>query len=614
MSNKHIFDYLDYFVDLPSAPQYAVMLTGPWGIGKTYNIKRYLETLDARGKKAVYVSLYGAASLDDITSSILAALLPIPDKRFARIGGQLARVLTTKLLRGGEPAALAANWIVDGVASVMVFDDLERSKLSVVEVFGVLNSFIEHDGRRIIVIGNENELAKDDNYRRIREKVIGMTFELVEQSRDALEHLIARADHEVDREFLRTQKETILEIFAQSKTQNLRILDQSLRSWQRVYAVIDPALNNKARGIAAAFKLFLALSLELRAGRITRGDLSDRLEQITIGSMSKREKKGGIGSPMSDAQDRHGQIYLHDEILSGELLIQVLCDGKIDAASINASLSADQRFVETDEPNWRKVWHGYCTDAEEFAAAFESMEEEFANRVHHEPGIVLHVLSLRLWAAEIGHLVRTQNEVVSECKAYIDDLRLTGRLSKYRPESLRHGAYGLGFMGQEKLEFRELHAYFVNQSECSFKDTWSELSQSLLEDISGDGSKFAERVGWTASGSKPDCADDPILSAALPKLFVDRLVASHPEAQRNVLEGLENRYSAGRLQTSLRLERQWILDVNDELQRRLPSLPPVRRYSLAVDIRRLVGPAMESAKSEDGPAIDSLPPQIPRPQ
>jgi len=31
MSNKHIFDYLDYFIDLPSSPQYAVMLTGTVG-------------------------------------------------------------------------------------------------------------------------------------------------------------------------------------------------------------------------------------------------------------------------------------------------------------------------------------------------------------------------------------------------------------------------------------------------------------------------------------------------------------------------------------------------------------------------------------------------------
>jgi len=67
MSNKHIFDYLDYYVDVLNPPQYAVMLTGPWGIGKSYEIKQYAKTLAARGKKVSYVSLYGIKSTEDIS-------------------------------------------------------------------------------------------------------------------------------------------------------------------------------------------------------------------------------------------------------------------------------------------------------------------------------------------------------------------------------------------------------------------------------------------------------------------------------------------------------------------------------------------------------------------
>jgi len=285
--------------------------------------------------------------------------LPTPDKRFAKIGGQLARVLTTKFLRAGESAALAANWIVDGVARVIVFDDLERSKLSVVEVFGVLNSLIEHDGRRIVVIGNENELTKNDDYRRVREKVIGITFELSEQVSDALQHFIARIDDLAVRTFFSDRTEMILIIFEQSDTKNLRILDQSLRAWARVYKVINTLLKAKVKGIDTAFRLFLALSLEVRVGRIGREDFNDRLDHIVGGSMSKRDN-GGVGTPLSDAQDRYPRLHLHDSILSDKVLVQVLCDGLIDESEINSSLSVHELFVEPDEePNWRKVWHGF---------------------------------------------------------------------------------------------------------------------------------------------------------------------------------------------------------------------------------------------------------------
>ena len=130
--------------------------------------------------------------------------------------------------------------------------------MSPVEVLGFANAFIEHEERRVVIVANENEVLNQADYRRIREKVIGMTFEFVEQSGDALAHFISRTQDETTRTFFNTVTDTILAIFAQSKTQNLRILDQSLRSWERVHQAIDPELRTQEKGLVAAFKLFLA--------------------------------------------------------------------------------------------------------------------------------------------------------------------------------------------------------------------------------------------------------------------------------------------------------------------------------------------------------------------
>ena len=45
MQNKHIKEFLNYYIGLPN-PQYAVLLKGKWGSGKTHFINNYKKILD----------------------------------------------------------------------------------------------------------------------------------------------------------------------------------------------------------------------------------------------------------------------------------------------------------------------------------------------------------------------------------------------------------------------------------------------------------------------------------------------------------------------------------------------------------------------------------------
>jgi KAP family P-loop domain len=598
MSNKHIFNYLDYYVDLPHPPRYAVMLSGPWGIGKSYNVKKYLESLRKRGNTPVYVSLYGIKSYDEIAIAILAALAPMQDSKLVKVGGQLIRGLWKKLPFDGAADLIPESW-----CNLIVFDDLERANLSPAEVLGFVNAFIEHEERRVVLIANETELRDQETYRRIREKVIGMTFQLQEQSAEALADFIACTDDEATRTFLSAANETILEIFAQSDTHNLRILDQSLRSWERVYKAIAPELKKKDKGILAAFELFLALSLEVRAGRLSREDFDDRAGQIVRYNVGKINSKDAKHTPLSEAQERYGRICLHESILTDTVLLQVLCDGRIDPVEINASLAEHRLFVEPDqEPNWRKVWDGFLRDAQEFAHAFDGLEKEFADRAFDHPEVVLHVIGIRLWGAEIGQLARSESEIIAECKAYIDDLRRNGRLRRRPQKGFRDAALGLGFHNGQTPAFRELLTYYADQSDLAYMDTWQNLGQSLLSDMSGDVERFCRRICWFPMGqtmpvgqSMPDCADAPILSQIAPGLFADTLIARTPREQRAILEALNGRYETGRLEIGLAAEVEWINKVIEALKQLIPLQSPIRRYSLSHDIQRLLGPILPQA-------------------
>lgn len=48
--NESIFSFLNYYASCPN-PQYAIMLRGNWGCGKTYFIKRWLKSFEQKAKQ-----------------------------------------------------------------------------------------------------------------------------------------------------------------------------------------------------------------------------------------------------------------------------------------------------------------------------------------------------------------------------------------------------------------------------------------------------------------------------------------------------------------------------------------------------------------------------------
>jgi hypothetical protein len=66
----HLNEYLAFFSCLDS-PGYAVLVTGAWGTGKTFQV------LDCIPKdERIYVSLYGVSTVEQIHAEVFAAAHP----------------------------------------------------------------------------------------------------------------------------------------------------------------------------------------------------------------------------------------------------------------------------------------------------------------------------------------------------------------------------------------------------------------------------------------------------------------------------------------------------------------------------------------------------------
>lgn len=162
--NLHIENYVKN-----DKTQRAIMLTGPWGSGKSYYIKNSLcPFFESKKINCIIISLYGVSSLKDISKSIY---FEIRAKKF-KIKSERGHVIK-----------IASKTIAKGIASyfnidlnqndkdlqklyesidlsnrLVILEDLERTSLDIVEVMGFVNNLVEQDGAKILLVANEAEI------------------------------------------------------------------------------------------------------------------------------------------------------------------------------------------------------------------------------------------------------------------------------------------------------------------------------------------------------------------------------------------------------------------------------------------------------------------------
>lgn len=175
-------ELIDCICDYVRKPytDYAVMINGEWGSGKTYfwnnKLRQRLESLsDKDGKrfKTIYVSLYGINSLEEISKKIFIETNPIINrslKKYVDTHETEGNVIPEYVKTGIDMANFFGTMqtssdrmdfskLFDVSNKILCFDDLERAHVDVVDILGYINNFVEHDGIKTILICNESELA-----------------------------------------------------------------------------------------------------------------------------------------------------------------------------------------------------------------------------------------------------------------------------------------------------------------------------------------------------------------------------------------------------------------------------------------------------------------------
>lgn len=166
----------------------VVALSGKWGTGKSHlwgQVQK--DSHDSRLKAALYVSLFGLSSMDQVKLKIVQSAIPNsnehPDRweNIKKAWGATSKVLESfhkSFSALNEIALLAVPKILKD--RVIVLDDIERkhANLNVDEVLGFVDEFTQQHGARVILILNSDQLADPEIWDMFREKVIDQELRL----------------------------------------------------------------------------------------------------------------------------------------------------------------------------------------------------------------------------------------------------------------------------------------------------------------------------------------------------------------------------------------------------------------------------------------------------
>lgn len=237
----------------------AIMLTGPWGCGKSYYIQNMLTPALIKDgvNRCIVVSLYGLKNLEALSKSIY---LEVRAKALFQKSETVsaAKIFGKTIIKGvasffgvdinvSEDDLNKLYHSIDLTDKLIVLEDLERSGIDIIEIMGYVNNLVEQDGVKVLLVANEGEIIKhkEDNveergpiaqsvksfvnkdkkpiltektkeYIRIKEKTVFDTIKFKAENNDAVRGIISGFESKYFKQLLdkntRNEKKNICDI------------------------------------------------------------------------------------------------------------------------------------------------------------------------------------------------------------------------------------------------------------------------------------------------------------------------------------------------------------------------------------------------------------------
>jgi hypothetical protein len=495
--NQKVRKVLDRYVNLEIPPEYAVLLTGKWGSGKTYFIDKFLEDKKNIEKKFIRISLFGMKNSSEIDDEVFTNLYPVFGNKYVKLG---TNILKSSAKFGIKTDDFKASFNSDESKFfnfkekdnlVFIFDDLERTKIELIEVLGYINSLVEISKFKVVILADESKLEEEEEYLKFKEKVIGKTVEIEQDLKSAFEHFLEVAPK--SKEVLKDNFETMQEVFQKADYKNLRHVRQAIMDFEEFYELIeDRFLENREFLKIIIFEFFI-YSIEIKSGNLKIEDIGQHsyLIQLNIKNTSQEiesEKKELTESEkeqiakLQKQEDRLRKFARH--IFNNEfygIIKSFLLNGLTKEIASNY-ISGTRYFSE--QKSWEKLGYSFpFLEEEEFNEVLKEVSEKFENFEYttYMPILVVSDVLLELSKSNI-YSKKSQDEIV-EIAIKSTDIGIKDHKEEFKSKEHKHTLYSGKFQNEK---FQEIYEYVDDYETTLYNLLKQETKENFVNNFSSD--------------------------------------------------------------------------------------------------------------------------------
>lgn len=236
---------------------------------------------------------------------------------------------------------------------VLVFDDFERCKIGVIDLLGIINTYVEDKRIKTIVIASEDNIEDEENYKTFKEKVVERTVKLDMEYRRIQQEMIEDYKTETSeyKEFLKKESPKLFQVFEESGSRNLRTFKSCLIDFERVYGLWH-SLKLPTDGMGEALYVFAAYLFEVKGGNYKKMDEYDEYHFNFL--EEKAEDKKRNPPRWQTTQDGENSKYKrYNAQYRIQPLIRWMIEGEWNEQRIKAALN--QRFSVKETAPEREV-------------------------------------------------------------------------------------------------------------------------------------------------------------------------------------------------------------------------------------------------------------------
>ena len=435
--NEDIIRFLNRYKD-DTDPQYAVLLDGKWGCGKTFFIKSWLDTFQTENEDELtpmYVSLFGVQTVKQINDTINGLLFPFMNSKVYKIGKTFTKMVASAALRfnvdydGDKTSDGTVDFKLDPLMDllndkkeelkgrrILIFDDLERANIGVKELYGYINRFVEHNRFKVIVVCNSTEITDKEIFYRFREKIIGRTFEIHSDIDAAINSF---ANEIPTSYFVQQHISEVKEAFKLTGYSNLRVLRQCIRDFNQIFQGIhidngNPYQNKKLFHFLIRFVvLYSEMSTSDKdiianwKQKYAQALASDRPEMLElkrrISAIQQKYQPLEIKYGMDIFRERNDITSISGFCLKGIDLVDYL----------NAKL------VPTERDSWDCLYQYYEMNNEDFERQYAMTESAVLNGNFRNYQDYLKAISILIELSDLG-IKEMNSKVFDMSKAYVE--------------------------------------------------------------------------------------------------------------------------------------------------------------------------------------------------